>query len=186
MAMRLTLLSALLAAFVLVGCVPGGSTPGGEAVVPSGAATEVEVAPLDAPADVAEPAAPAEPQERAPAMTPDQLGEIGAAPGEQNAAADDAAAPPETPAAAPVVPEALKTPGQIACEKKRGRFVKAGTTGSFICVHQTRDGGKRCSKESDCQGLCFARSRTCSPFTPVFGCHEILQQDGLRVTQCVE
>ncbi len=80
----------------------------------------------------------------------------------------------------------MKSSSQIACEKKRGRFVKVGDTSAFACVHDTRDAGKRCSKAGDCQGLCLARSRTCSPYTPVFGCQDILQQDGLRVKQCVE
>ncbi len=116
-------------------------------------------------------------------MTEDQLAtQIPVNPASGDAVAAAAAAvTPE-----PVVPEPLKSPSQIACEKKKGKFARVGRSGTFACVLQTRDGGKRCSKESDCEGLCLARSRTCSPITPVFGCQDILQQDGLRVTQCVE
>lgn len=83
-------------------------------------------------------------------------------------------------------PAVVKTPGQIACEKGKGRFVKAGNAGTYTCVRPTRDGGKRCTKAGNCQGVCLARSQTCSPYTPIFGCQEILQDDGLRVTECIE
>ena len=87
--------------------------------------------------------------------------------------------------ATPPPPEPPKSPRQIACEKKGGRFAKAGNSTTFVCVRETRDGGKACRRETDCEGLCLARSRSCSPITPVLGCQEILTQDGLRVTQCV-
>jgi hypothetical protein len=109
------------------------------------------------------------------------------------APAPDAEAPPAAegadtapPAAEAPPPEVVKSPTQIACEKGGGRFVSSGTKQSFACVRPTRDGGKRCNRESDCQGLCLARSQTCSPFTPVFGCQEILNDRGLRMTQCVQ
>ena len=89
-------------------------------------------------------------------------------------------------AAAPPPPQPVKSPTQIACEKKGGHFTPTGANGTMTCVYQTRDAGKRCGKAGDCQGLCLARSRTCSPFTPVLGCQDILQQDGKLVTECVE
>ena len=90
----------------------------------------------------------------------------------------------ETPAAPPP-PEAVKSPSQIVCEKKGGRFAKAGNSTPVVCVRETRDGGKSCRRETDCEGLCLARSRSCSPITPVLGCQESLTRDGLRVTECV-
>jgi hypothetical protein len=56
----------------------------------------------------------------------------------------------------------------------------------MICQFTTRDGGKRCTRESQCEGLCLARSGTCAPVEPLMGCHDILQDNGTRATQCIE
>ena len=90
----------------------------------------------------------------------------------------------ETPATPPP-PEPVKSPSQIDCEKKGGRFAKAGNATPVVCVRETRVGGKSCRRETDCEGLCLARSRSCSPITPVLGCQKSLTRDGLRVTECV-
>jgi hypothetical protein len=85
--------------------------------------------------------------------------------------------------ATPVTP---KSEMQLACEKKKGNWSRIGKGDLRACVFQTRDGGKRCEKESQCEGLCLARSGTCSPIKPLYGCNEILQDDGARVTFCIE
>jgi hypothetical protein len=131
-----------------------------------------EVTSLDAPAAASAPAAQAQNAEAAAATT---------AEAPRMSAAARAA---ETPAAPPP-PEAVKSPSQIACEKTGGRFAKAGNSTTFVCARETRVGGKFCRRETDCEGLCLARSRNCSPITPVLGCQESLTQDGLRVTECV-
>jgi hypothetical protein len=74
---------------------------------------------------------------------------------------------------------------QIACERKRGSWIDTGG-GLMICQFTTRDGGKRCTRESQCEGLCLARSGTCAPVEPLMGCHDILQDNGTRATQCIE
>ena len=51
---------------------------------------------------------------------------------------------------------------------------------------RTRDGGKSCKRERDCEGLCLARSRTCAPIQPLFGCNDILQDNGVMVTLCID
>jgi hypothetical protein len=132
-----------------------------------------EVTSLDAPAAASAPVAQAQKAEAAAATT---------AEAPRMSAAARAA---ETPAAPPP-PEPLKSPSQIACEKTGGRFAKAGNSTPFVCARETRVGGKSRRRETDCQGLCLARSRSCSPITPVLGCQESLTQDGLRVTECVE
>jgi hypothetical protein len=132
-----------------------------------------EVTSLDAPAAASAPVAQAQKAEAAAATT---------AEAPRMSAAARAA---ETPAAPPP-PEPLKSPSQIACEKTGGRFAKAGNSTPFVCARETRVGGKSCRRETDCEGLCLARSRSCSPITPVLGCQESLTQDGLRVTECVE
>ena len=88
------------------------------------------------------------------------------------------------PAAA--VPEEEKSAARIACEKKGDLWAKAGNSSAHTCVKRTRDNGKRCTRGTQCEGLCLARSGTCAPFTPLFGCNEILQDDGRRVTLCLD
>lgn len=60
----------------------------------------------------------------------------------------------------------------------------AGTV--FTCVEQTGDGGQSCQSSATCKGVCLARSMTCAPVRPLFGCNEILNDSGLRVTMCRE
>ena len=50
--------------------------------------------------------------------------------------------------------------------------------GLHSCITPTRDAGKSCRKAGDCEGLCLARSRTCAPIEPLFGCNAVLQEDG--------
>jgi hypothetical protein len=50
-----------------------------------------------------------------------------------------------------------------------------------------KDAGKSCSTSSECStGNCLARSQSCSPIEPLFGCNELLDAEGRRVTLCVE
>jgi hypothetical protein len=46
--------------------------------------------------------------------------------------------------------------------------------------------GKACTRQSQCEGYCLARSGTCAPITPMFGCNDILQDDGREVTLCLD
>ena len=87
------------------------------------------------------------------------------------------------PAAEPAAPKSAE---QLLCEKTGGQWAVAGKTGANICVKPTRDGGKICHRKTDCAGQCLARSGTCAPFTPLFGCNEILEKDGRRVTLCID
>lgn len=73
----------------------------------------------------------------------------------------------------------------MACERKKGVWTQAGTTGAAFCQRPTRDGGKSCRASGDCEGYCLARSRTCAPITPMFGCQEILNDDGRVLTECL-
>jgi hypothetical protein len=189
-----SLLLPLLTALALSGCVlPNGTDNVGE--TSSAAPGEIEASALPDPgtADAAATTSDATKPKARPVSEPTaaSVAGAGAKSGPPTQAATDAAVP--KPAAAEelappeqAAPEVVKTPGQIACEKGGGRFVKAGQSASLTCVRPTRDGGKRCSKAGDCKGVCLARSGTCSPFTPVFGCQEILQEDGLRITECIE
>lgn len=116
-------------------------------------------APVLASAPVAAPA-PAEPEAAIAADTP---------------AAPAAAAPPLPP----------KSEAQLACERKKGVWSSAGNQAK-ACVFRTRDGGDTCRAETDCDGLCLARSGTCAPLKPLFGCNDILDSMGRKVTLCID
>ena len=73
-----------------------------------------------------------------------------------------------------------------ACERSGGRWALAIGKTSFVCYRNLSDAHTPCRSENDCEGLCLARSRTCSPVTPFFGCHEVLSPTGVRQTLCIE
>lgn len=75
---------------------------------------------------------------------------------------------------------------RVACEERGGRFGQGGLAGRFVCFEATRDAGKACRSEADCTTLCLARSRTCAPVTPIFGCQEVLTRSGARSTLCID
>ena len=122
-----------------------------------------------------------------PAVEVTTLAPIGDAPpiAEVAEAPASIAPAPQSPAPPPE-PAKARTPGQIACEKRGGNFVSAGRSGAMTCQMPTRDGGKQCQRESDCDGVCLARSNTCAPLKPLLGCQAILQDDGRRVELCID
>lgn len=94
-------------------------------------------------------------------------------------------APPEPqPEPEPAAPP--KSADQIACENRGGAWSRAGSSIMRTCVFPTRDAGQSCKRQSDCEGLCLARSRSCAPLRPLFGCNDILQDDGRQVTLCID
>jgi hypothetical protein len=72
------------------------------------------------------------------------------------------------------------------CEAEGGRWGVGGSANRFVCYTTTKDANQQCSTSGDCEGHCLARSRTCAPFTPFFGCHEVLDSGGARQTLCLE
>ena len=72
------------------------------------------------------------------------------------------------------------------CAKNGGRFGRGGASGAFVCYENTRDAGQSCLASGDCQGLCLARSLTCAPVTPLFGCHQVLDSLGAQSTLCMQ
>lgn len=83
------------------------------------------------------------------------------------------------------VAEVVKSRGQLRCEKGGGQWTAIAGGEARSCVRRTRDGGKACSREDQCEGQCLARSKTCAPFDPLWGCNDVLQKDGSRVTLCL-
>ena len=100
---------------------------------------------------------------------------------------EPAAEPPvsEPAATAPVAPARTVSAAEKTCIRQGGTWGPAGKAGE-TCTKLTKDSGKQCDAESDCEGYCLARSRTCAPFTPMFGCNEILQDNGVQVTLCLD
>jgi hypothetical protein len=152
-------LRSLLGILVLVaGCTLSkpDPAPSGPSPITGG---EISVTPLDAPA----PATSAETPK--PADTPK---------------------PAETPKpAVEAPPPPAMSPEELACTDKGGLWGAVGKGGA-ACMMPTRDGGKQCRKESDCDGYCLARSGTCAPYTPMFGCNDIVQDNGVVVTLCID
>ena len=197
-------LGAVMLAFALAACLPGlngaekSGGKAGESNILTGDA--IESTPLDAPPAAAPAsAAAAKPATANEKTTPAATGTASAdatakppdaaAPGEAasngaSPAADETASdvpPTPEPAAEPVI----KSEAWLACEKSKGIWSNAGP-GMFSCVHQMKDGGKHCTKSTQCKGQCLARSGTCSPFQPLFGCNEILDDMGRKMTQCLQ
>jgi hypothetical protein len=174
-------------------CQPGGTSPGATDVTPNAVTGgAIEVTALDSPPPAAAPAVAATeataPAEAATAAVPaTAAAEPAPVPAADTAVADAATNEAEVAAEAVEVapPPPPKSDRQIACERKRGTWADTGG-GLMICIVPTRDGGKRCTRESQCEGLCLARSQTCAPVDPLMGCNEILQDNGTRATLCIE
>jgi len=107
--------------------------------------------------------------------------------------ADATSAEPASAETVPVVPELPPPPPEppllvqerAACLRAGGQMMLRGG-GIHSCIQPTRDAGRACTSASDCQGLCLARSGTCAPYQPLFGCHEVFTVPGRRETLCVD
>ena len=71
------------------------------------------------------------------------------------------------------------------CLRDGGRW-QARNSGGMICVRTPPDAGQACTSSRDCAGLCLARSRTCAPVVPLFGCNEALDANGRAGTVCLQ
>ena len=72
------------------------------------------------------------------------------------------------------------------CAARGGSFGASPGRATQVCFITPKDAGKACSKASDCEGQCLARSRTCAPVSPLFGCNEVLLDGGLTATACLD
>lgn len=177
---RLSVLLFLLTASLgLAACQQAGSGAADDAPVANAVlGGEIEVTALDDPAPDGAQAPDAAPDTLA-GDAADSVAEAADAPGDAPAADAEAVVPPAE-------PEVQKSEAQISCEKKRGVWTRLGNTRTATCVRITKDSGQSCTRESQCESRCLARSGTCSPFDPMLGCNEILQDNGARVTLCIE
>ena len=72
------------------------------------------------------------------------------------------------------------------CEARGGRFGGAPGNATKVCYIEPKDANQACSRASDCEGHCLARSRTCAPIIPLFGCNEVLMEGGRPATVCLD
>nr|WP_237684803.1 hypothetical protein [Szabonella alba] len=177
------LLPALALLLALGACLPmGGSDP-----APPITGPEVETSTLPPMGDAGGLTASEVTPSRTEAVSAETTASETAAADAMATAPDDAEITPAEPAPAAEAPApVVKSAAHIACEADRGRYVRVGSGSVMACQRLTRDAGESCSVKSDCQGECLARSRTCAPLTPLFGCNEILQDDGRRVSLCID
>ena len=175
-------LGPLIAILLLSACQLAG--PAGKTVADNPVVGDaIEVSTLDAPVEGLAAAEAAVNPETAPDAPLSELAPVGELAPRDDAATDPAPAAEDLPV---VIDPAQQTPEALACIRKGGRWTKVGEGEARACVKVTRDGGKRCDADRDCQGVCLARSQTCAPATPLFGCNDVLQDDGRRMTLCLE
>ena len=86
---------------------------------------------------------------------------------------------------APEAVVAVKTPMHLACERRGGRWSRAGSANASFCQTPTGEGARQCTKSSDCDGNCLAKSGTCAPYTPLLGCNDVLDAMGRMLTECI-
>ncbi len=84
----------------------------------------------------------------------------------------------------PLIGQSAIEATRLACEKGGGRFGKGGLAGTLVCFQTPHDAGKACNRPSQCSTDCLARTRTCAPVSPLFGCHEIFDDTGRTVVLC--
>ncbi len=169
-------LAAIAAALVLAACqfsLPGGDAPPAAPSPVTGGA--IEVTALDAAPSAGRPETVIH---RPGPGTPRPRARPGSA----------AVSPPMPGAAAPGAPPAAETPTSeagLACGRRGGRWIEIAGSGAYACVTPVKDAMKECMRGTQCEGDCLARSRTCAPYRPLFGCNEILDDSGRRMTQCL-
>lgn len=169
--------------FGLAGCIGSkAEPPKGNPITGDAIAVTALDTPAAQPNPSGQPNAGAQPNPAAqPATPPPGSQPPPAKPANKPAAA--AAQPAQTVEAPPPPPPSA---AELACTKSGGQWAGAGGKSLFSCVHLTKDSGKQCSKATQCEGLCLARSGTCAPVVPLFGCNEIFQDNGARVTLCID
>ncbi len=84
----------------------------------------------------------------------------------------------------PLIGNSAVEAARATCEADGGRFAKGGLAGTLVCYHTPPDAGKSCETANDCTTECLARTLTCAPVTPLFGCNDIIDSSGRLVALC--
>jgi hypothetical protein len=78
------------------------------------------------------------------------------------------------------------------CEAAGGRVGRGGLFPDDVCFTTMADGGKACSRKTDCEGMCLADTlgedtgATCAKESPMFGCFDFYDEQGERIGICVD
>lgn len=153
----------------------GACLPGVGPAVDAPQAEAITVTPLDNPQGV-EPEAEAPPGPAAATPTPADP-------------ATESVRPPAGDGPEPAV--GTRLPPRLAdqagvCAAQGGTLRPRGQGDLWTCVRSTRDAGRACRTGAECEGLCLARSGSCAPVEPLFGCHDALDRAGRPQTVCRE
>lgn len=87
---------------------------------------------------------------------------------------------------APTIGPELADRAEAACARDGGRWTQRSDSVTMVCFRTPPDANKQCTTRADCTTQCLARSRTCAPVTPLFGCNEVIGLDGAVSTLCIE
>ena len=74
---------------------------------------------------------------------------------------------------------------KATCLETGGTWGIGGILGLQQCFPNYSDAGKSCNRESDCQGMCMADTRTCAK-TSSYGCMSYLNDDGNLEEICID
>lgn len=96
-----------------------------------------------------------------------------------------AACQPDQPPRLPPVGTASTTQVKDACLASGGVYTGEEGSKGRVCIHYTKDAGKRCTSSNQCESACLARSQSCAPIRPLLGCQDILTDNGIPMTQCI-
>lgn len=79
----------------------------------------------------------------------------------------------------------LPTPGRRAdCTARGGTLVETGTS-PWRCILDTPDAGQACTRSTDCTAACLAPDAGGGVCGQAFGCVDLLDETGQRVTFCI-
>ncbi|PRY24917.1 hypothetical protein CLV78_10290 [Aliiruegeria haliotis] len=85
----------------------------------------------------------------------------------------------------PGTPEAVQQ-AEASCTARGGYLATRPGGALRVCTITPRDANQACTTGADCEGLCLARSKTCAPAVPLFGCHEVIMDNGQLATNCLD
>lgn len=73
---------------------------------------------------------------------------------------------------------------EAACAATGGKLL-AGLAGP-VCANATKDAGKACTSNDQCETFCLAETKTCAPTSPYLGCFATLDKGVQTPMLCVD
>lgn len=72
------------------------------------------------------------------------------------------------------------------CVLRGGTPGRGGILQNEVCIRPTRDAGKACTDNDQCETFCLAETKSCAPLTPTFGCFATMKDGGQTPMLCVD